>query len=158
MALEVAFGWCSHPGPRPVNEDWAAAAVGKGRDQDRGAIVAIADGVSTGGDGREAARTTVMRRAATTSRLPIWDTSVVLDRLIDAQNAWLAAHNAAGGRPGRAGGGDRDDDADRRRPARPGLDRRPRGRHPRLAACAAASCIQLTQDHCLRARDFRAAA
>ncbi|MET0509327.1 MAG: bifunctional protein-serine/threonine kinase/phosphatase [Burkholderiaceae bacterium] len=94
MALEVAFGWCSHPGPRSVNEDWATAAVGKGRDQDRGAIVAIADGVSTGGDGREAARTSAMTVVLDYFSAPdSWDTSVVLDRLIDAQNAWLAAHN-----------------------------------------------------------------
>ena len=105
MALEVAFGWCSHPGPRSVNEDWATAAVGKGRDQDRGAIVAIADGVSTGGDGREAAQTSAMTVVLDYFSAPdSWDTSVVLDRLIDAQNAWLVAHNRCRERPPRAAG------------------------------------------------------
>jgi serine/threonine protein phosphatase PrpC len=59
-----------------------------------GSIVAIADGVSTGGMGREAAQTTVTSLVRDYYGTPeTWDTTVALDRIIGAQNAWLAGIN-----------------------------------------------------------------
>ena len=59
-----------------------------------GAVAAIADGVSRGGMGREAAQTSVisvLRDYYGTP--PTWNTTVALDRIIAAQNSWLAAVN-----------------------------------------------------------------
>jgi serine/threonine protein phosphatase PrpC len=59
-----------------------------------GLIAALADGVSAGGHGREAAQTTVMGLLADFFATPAtWEMSVALDRLIAAQNSWLVAHN-----------------------------------------------------------------
>ncbi|MEN9544650.1 MAG: hypothetical protein RLZZ598_1483, partial [Pseudomonadota bacterium] len=52
------------------------------------------DGVSTGGGGLEAAQSSVMGLLADFFATPdTWEPTVALDRLIGAQNAWLAAHN-----------------------------------------------------------------
>ncbi|MEJ6023892.1 bifunctional protein-serine/threonine kinase/phosphatase [Ramlibacter sp. PS4R-6] len=94
MALDVDIGWHSARGPRENNEDFVAALRPDARDEARGLIAAIADGVSAGGGGREAAQTTVMTLLQDYFGTPeTWDTSVSLDRLIAAQNAWLAARN-----------------------------------------------------------------
>ena len=59
-----------------------------------GLIAAIADGVSTGGGGLEAAQTTVMSLLADYFATPdTWEPTAALDRLIGAQNVWLADHN-----------------------------------------------------------------
>ena len=59
-----------------------------------GSIVAIADGVSTGGMGKEAAQTTVTSLVRDYYGTPeTWDTTVALDRIICAQNTWLAGLN-----------------------------------------------------------------
>lgn len=61
---------------------------------DKGSIVAVADGVSAGGMGREAAQTTVTSLVRDYFGTPdTWDTTVALDRIIAAQNAWLAGTN-----------------------------------------------------------------
>jgi len=94
MALNVDIGWHSVRGPRDDNEDFAAAQEAAAHEAHRGLVAAIADGVSTGGRGREAAQTTVMCLVQDYFGTPhTWDTSVALDRLIGAQNAWLAASN-----------------------------------------------------------------
>ncbi len=94
MRFDVEIGQTSHSGPRPVNEDFAAAAMPQPHEAERGLVAAIADGVSGGGGGREAAQTSVLGLVADYHAVPdTWDTSVVLDRLIGAQNAWLANHN-----------------------------------------------------------------
>ena len=94
MSFDVDIGHFSHQGPRPVNEDFAAAVRPGPRNEGRGLIAAIADGVSGGGAGREAAQTAVMSVVGDFHGAPdTWDTTVVLDRLIGAQNAWLSDHN-----------------------------------------------------------------
>lgn len=98
MALDVDIGWHSVRGPRENNEDFAAALQAQPHEADRGLIAAIADGVSAGGRGLEAAQTTVMSLLQDFFGTPAtWDTSVALDRVIAAQNAWLAAANRRGG-------------------------------------------------------------
>lgn len=92
MTFDVDIGHASLRGPRARNEDFAGAL----RDEAGGGLVAaIADGVSSeAGNGREAAQTTVMGLLADYFAAPeTWETTVKLDRLIGAQNAWLADHN-----------------------------------------------------------------
>ena len=57
-------------------------------------MAALADGVSTGGLGLEAAQTTVMTLVEDWYGTPAtWDPTVALDRVILAHNAWLVDHN-----------------------------------------------------------------
>ena len=94
MSFEVEVGHASRRGGREHNEDFAGAL----REPGRGLVAAIADGVSAGGRGREAAQTTVMSLLGDFFAAPAtWETTVVFDRLIGAQNAWLAASNGRGG-------------------------------------------------------------
>ncbi len=90
MSFDVDIGHASERGQRERNEDFAAAST----DETRGLIAAVADGVSSGGRGLEAAQTTVMSLVTDYGAAPAtWETTVVLDRLIGAQNDWLADHN-----------------------------------------------------------------
>jgi len=94
MSFDLDAGCSSQAGRRPHNEDCVAMRQGSGRDQDLGSILAMADGVSAGGLGAEAARTTV--HALLTDYFdtaPTWDTTVALDRVISAHNAWLSGMN-----------------------------------------------------------------
>jgi serine/threonine protein phosphatase PrpC len=94
MSFDVDIGHTSASGPRDHNEDFAAAVRAAAHEQERGLIAAVADGVSMGGLGREAAQTTVMTLVSDYFAAPAtWETTVVLDRLIAAQNTWLVDHN-----------------------------------------------------------------
>jgi len=94
MSFEVEIGYSSERGPREVNEDFAGAVRAPKGEEARGLIAAIADGVSTGGRGLEAAQTTVMGLLGDYFATPdTWESTAALDRLIGAQNAWLADHN-----------------------------------------------------------------
>ncbi|HSW15770.1 MAG TPA: bifunctional protein-serine/threonine kinase/phosphatase [Ramlibacter sp.] len=94
MSLDVDIGWHSVRGRRENNEDFAAAQEAPSHEPQRGLIAAIADGVSSGGRGREAAQSTVMSLVQDYFATPsTWETTAALDRLIGAQNAWLAASN-----------------------------------------------------------------
>ncbi|BEP96043.1 bifunctional protein-serine/threonine kinase/phosphatase [Acidovorax sp. A79] len=94
MSFELDFGYTSQAGRKALNEDFAALVSGQGRERERGAIAAIADGVSTGGNGREAAQTTVNTLVNDYFATPdTWDTTVALDRILSAHNGWLASMN-----------------------------------------------------------------
>lgn len=94
MSFEVDIGYSSLRGPREVNEDFAGAVHAPQGEEARGLIAAIADGVSAGGRGLEAAQTTVMCLLGDYFATPdTWEPTAALDRLIGAQNAWLADHN-----------------------------------------------------------------
>lgn len=94
MSFEVDIGYSSQRGPRDANEDFAGTVHAPAGDEARGLIAAIADGVSSGGRGREAAQTTVMGLLADYFATPAtWEPTAALDRLIGAQNGWLADHN-----------------------------------------------------------------
>jgi serine/threonine protein phosphatase PrpC len=104
MSFHVDIGYSSERGQRSVNEDFGGATLAGPLDQRRGLIAAVADGVSTGGGGLEAAQTTVMGLLADFFAAPeTWETTVVLDRLIGAQNAWLSSHNQRRQSPGGEG-------------------------------------------------------
>lgn len=94
MAFEIDIGFASQAGRKEINEDFCAAMLPQTGQEDMGSIVAIADGVSTGGMGKEAAQTTVTSLVRDYYGTPqTWDTTVALDRIIGAQNAWLAGIN-----------------------------------------------------------------
>lgn len=94
MSFDIEIGYASERGPRSDMEDFAGVSRPGPREAPWGAIAALADGVSTGGLGREAAQTTVMALLRDWYATPAtWDTTVALDRLIAAQNAWLVDHN-----------------------------------------------------------------
>ena len=60
MSFAVDIGYASHKGPRSVNEDFGGAVRASAPEAHRGLIDAVADGVSSGGEGLVAAQTTVM--------------------------------------------------------------------------------------------------
>ncbi|MBV7544028.1 bifunctional protein-serine/threonine kinase/phosphatase [Acidovorax sp. sic0104] len=94
MSFELDCGHASEAGRKALNEDFAALVQGQGRDRERGAVAAIADGVSSGGNGREAAQTTVNTLVNDYFATPdTWDTTVALDRILSAHNGWLASMN-----------------------------------------------------------------
>ena len=91
MAFEIDIGFASLAGRKEINEDFCAAMLPEPGHEGMGSIVAIADGVSTGGMGKEAAQTTVTSQVRDYYGTPeTWDTTVALDRIISAQNTWLA--------------------------------------------------------------------
>ncbi len=94
MSFDIDVGHASERGPRDDNEDFAAVQRPRAADATLGWIAALADGVSGGGGGRIAAQTTVMTLVEDYfGAPPTWDTTVTLDRLIQAQNRWLAEYN-----------------------------------------------------------------
>lgn len=94
MSFDVQAGQASQRGPRDRLEDFAAIRHPQPHEQTWGLIAAIADGVSEGGRGLEAAQTAVLSLLGDYHATPAtWDTSVALDRLIGSHNAWLADHN-----------------------------------------------------------------
>ncbi|MDP1739859.1 bifunctional protein-serine/threonine kinase/phosphatase [Polaromonas sp.] len=94
MAFDIDIGFATLAGRKEVNEDFCAAMLPEAGQEAMGSIVAIADGVSTGGMGKEAAQTTVTSLVRDYYGTPeTWDTTVALDRIIGAQNAWLAGLN-----------------------------------------------------------------
>ncbi len=104
MGLDVDIGWYTTRGARESNEDFVAAQRAAPHESARGLIAAMADGVSAGGRGREAAQVTAMCLLQDYFGTPeTWDTTVALDRLISAQNAWLAASNRRQAQAGAAG-------------------------------------------------------
>lgn len=94
MAFDIDIGYASQAGRKDTNEDFCAAMLPPPGQADMGSIVAIADGVSAGGLGKEAAQTTVTSLVRDYYGTPeTWDTTVAMDRIIGAQNTWLAGVN-----------------------------------------------------------------
>ena len=94
MAFDIDIGFSTQAGRKDINEDFCAAMLPGPGEEGMGSIVAIADGVSTGGMGKEAAQTTVTSLVRDYYGTPeTWDTTVALDRIIGAQNAWLSGVN-----------------------------------------------------------------
>lgn len=95
VAFNISLGYQSLKGQRARNEDFAGALVPKAFELDsKGIAAAVADGVSAGNGGRDAAQTTVHAVLEDYFCTPdTWETSVALDRILIAQNAWLYAQN-----------------------------------------------------------------
>jgi protein phosphatase len=93
MSLKFSTGQSSLKGPRPRNEDYVGL-VTPVREQlsVKGAIIAVADGVSGNAGGGEAAEMTI--RTVTTDYYATpdtWEPLVALDKVLTAANRWLIA-------------------------------------------------------------------
>jgi protein phosphatase len=88
-----SLGYKTHIGARERNEDFVGAVTPNGEDMAfRGALLAVADGVSGGRSGREAAENTVRQLLADYyATPPTWGIHQALDQVICATNRWLLA-------------------------------------------------------------------
>ncbi|MEO7105407.1 MAG: protein kinase [Rhodoferax sp.] len=94
MAFELDIGFASSAGTKYSNEDFCGALMPEPGLEGMGVIAAVADGVSRGGMGKEAAQTTVVSLLRDYFGTPeTWDATVALDRIISSQNAWLCGIN-----------------------------------------------------------------
>lgn len=91
MALALAVGQATHPGPKPRNEDALACVTPEAELlTSKGALFVLADGVSSCNDGRLAAQSTVRAVTADYYATPeTWEVGTALDRLLTAHNRWL---------------------------------------------------------------------
>ncbi|MCB5185374.1 bifunctional protein-serine/threonine kinase/phosphatase [Methylobacillus gramineus] len=93
MALSFKTGSSSVTGQRERNEDFAGMVTPTGATLNlKGAIFAVADGVSGNAGGREAAEMTVRSLLTDFYATPdTWEIPVALDKVIIAANRWLLA-------------------------------------------------------------------
>ncbi len=96
MPLEFAVGHATRTGKRERNEDFCGL-VTPGADElaARGALLAVADGVSGEGAGREAAEYTVRGLLADYYATPeTWEVPQAVDRVLSAINRWMMGQGA----------------------------------------------------------------
>ncbi len=93
MSLKFTTGQSSLTGPRPRNEDYVGVATpAQAQLNVKGAIVAVADGVSGNAGGGEAAEMTVRTVTSDYYATPdTWEPLTALDKVITAANRWLMA-------------------------------------------------------------------
>lgn len=100
--MQIIFGHHSEQGPRSFNEDYggfvtpepAIAAI-------KGHIAALADGVSGGSHGREAAESTVRNLLADYYATPeTWETGHALNTLLQSLNRWVNGQAVSRRAPG----------------------------------------------------------
>ncbi|MDP2810442.1 MAG: bifunctional protein-serine/threonine kinase/phosphatase [Rhodocyclaceae bacterium] len=94
-ALRVDLGHASLSGPRPRNEDYCAGVTPEGPElENKGILVAVADGVGGHANGREASEYCVRSLLADYYATPdTWSVPQALDKIIVALNRWLYAHS-----------------------------------------------------------------
>lgn len=99
MPLQLSFGEATATGPRADNQDALRIVTPTpGLAASKGALFAIADGVSQCADGGLAARATLQALATDYYATPeTWTVAQSLDRLLVAHNRWLQANG--GGQP-----------------------------------------------------------
>ncbi|OGA05537.1 MAG: serine/threonine protein phosphatase [Betaproteobacteria bacterium RIFCSPLOWO2_02_FULL_62_17] len=97
MPLAVTTGHASLTGARARNEDHVGMVLSTGAELEaKGVLLALADGVSGNGGGREAAEYTVRGLLSDYYATPeTWGTTQALDRVLNAINRWLIAQGAA---------------------------------------------------------------
>ncbi|MES2000155.1 MAG: bifunctional protein-serine/threonine kinase/phosphatase [Pseudomonadota bacterium] len=93
MPLQLNIACATATGPRDRNEDFCGFVTPEGAQlADKGALVALADGVSGGAGGREAAEFTVRGLLADYYATPdTWEIPYALDKVLTATNRWLIA-------------------------------------------------------------------
>jgi serine/threonine protein phosphatase PrpC len=93
MPLRLNIACATATGPRDRNEDFCGFVTPEGATlADKGALVALADGVSGGAGGREAAEFTVRGLLADYYATPdTWEIPYALDKVLTATNRWLIA-------------------------------------------------------------------
>ncbi|MFA5171055.1 MAG: bifunctional protein-serine/threonine kinase/phosphatase [Sulfuriferula sp.] len=93
MTLQLVIGHASATGPRERNEDFVGFVTpARAQLADKGALIALADGVSGGAGGREAAEYTVRGLLADYYATPdTWEVPYAVDKVLTAINRWLLA-------------------------------------------------------------------
>lgn len=96
-ALQIASGYATLCGKRERNEDFVGMVLpGEPELSHKGILLAIADGVSGSGGGREASEYTVRGLLSDYYATPDdWAVPVAIDRVVHAINRWLVAQSAA---------------------------------------------------------------
>lgn len=97
MALKLAIGQSSLAGQRERNEDYCGIVTPTNEQlKTKGAMLAVADGVSGNAGGREAAEMTVRSVLSDYYATPeTWEVHASLDKVLNAANRWLLAQAAA---------------------------------------------------------------
>ena len=97
MSLKFTVGESSQTGPRSRNEDYVGIVTPTGEQLiNKGALLAVADGVSGNAGGREAAEMTVRTVSADYYSTPdTWQTHMALDKVLTAANRWVLSQAAA---------------------------------------------------------------
>jgi protein phosphatase len=97
MALQISIGQASDAGPRERNEDYCGAATPQDEQlATKGALLAVADGVSGNAGGREAAEMTVRGVLSDYYATPeTWETKAALDKVLTAINRWILSQAAS---------------------------------------------------------------
>ena len=95
MTLETNSGYASETGERASNEDFCGIVTPRGSLLDeKGVVVALADGVGSSGGGREAAEYSVRGLLADYYATPdTWAIPYALNRVLTAINRWLLAQS-----------------------------------------------------------------
>jgi protein phosphatase len=96
MPLTLSIGHATRAGQRASNEDYLGVVTPEGAElAARGALLAVADGVSGNGGGREAAEYAVRGLCADYYATPeTWEVPRAIDRVLSAINRWLIAQCA----------------------------------------------------------------
>jgi serine/threonine protein phosphatase PrpC len=94
--MKLSFGYASEQGPRPRNEDFGGFVTpDPGLAAAKGWLAALADGVSGGSHGREAAESTVRNLLADYYATPeTWEVAHGLDTILQSLNRWLVGQMA----------------------------------------------------------------
>ncbi len=97
MALQFTLGQASLTGPRPRNEDYVGVVTPvKEQLNIKGALIAVADGVSGNAGGGEASEMTVRTVTSDYYATPdTWEPLASLDKVLSAANRWLIAQASA---------------------------------------------------------------
>ncbi len=97
MPLAIATGHSSLTGERERNEDHVGMVLATGAElESKGVLLALADGVSGNGGGREAAEYTVRGLLSDYYATPeTWGATQSFDRVLNAINRWLIAQAAS---------------------------------------------------------------
>jgi protein phosphatase len=98
VALRFALGYASATGQRERNEDFVGAVTPQAAElAAKGVLAAVADGVSGGSGGREAAEYAVRSLLSDYYATPVtWSVPASLERVIAAVNRWLVSQAGAG--------------------------------------------------------------
>jgi len=97
MSLKFEIGQSSVTGPRERNEDYVGVATPASEQLSvKGALIAVADGVSGNAGGGEASEMTVRTVSADYYATPdTWEPLTALDKVLTAANRWLLAQGNA---------------------------------------------------------------
>jgi protein phosphatase len=97
MSLEFEIGQSSRTGPRARNEDYVGVVTPSNEHLSiKGALIAVADGVSGSAGGGEASEMTVRTITADYYATPdTWEPPTALEKVITAANRWLISQASA---------------------------------------------------------------